>query len=1003
MAIRDRIVSLTLKVKNLLSPGAEEASDSVTELTNETRQLEDALNKLEDSRRAAKGLDTARQAASEAEKAFEDARIKVRELEREAKGSKDLGIAVQLDKAKAAASQAKSEWRSASKEVDKLERSVRRAGGSTDDLAAAEAKIAAQADKLRGKYRDVATELDRVKNRQEAAARSSTLLGAGFKGLVTRIGGLVAAYASLEGLRNLFLSVLQTGDKFERLQRQLEGVMGSIEAGREAADWIQEFTKTTPLQLQETTDAFITLKNFGIDPTSGAMQAIVDTASRLGGGQEKLQGVLLALGQAWAKQKLQSEEALQLMERGVPVWDLLAKATGKSTVQLQEMATAGKLGRDEIAQLIEEMGKANAGAAADQMTTLTGRVSNLKDRVAEFLDTVADAGLLDYAKQKVSEFSDAIKTAAEDGSLQRAAENISTAFILTGRTLQGIAATVRITWNALTATLGTSYSIVLDAISALTRGLAQAADTLGFDDLAARMRTASGEIQGISLSLKDGVKEDLADIKTAADSLGEAVSGSSKKGFADAEKASQKAKEKISNDAEQIAEKLTDVEKAGEKAGAGIEKGLGDALKKLGLELDGARGGLKDIEAESVRAFETIIRDVEATGRSAKDSGKIIEQSFKAALSKVKTEVGRSGIGRALQEAVSEGVISADLYNRLQQELSGELRNTGEEADRTADAIRRLNRELAGGGDELEDTQEQLEETDKKVQSTGAGMAAVINGITSNIASLSSAALAKFQALSGGMQAPQTEAERLKQKIQDIDEAIGKSKMSSARSMDVAGIGSALRQIGQRASEVSKQFYEQKLQLSELMNGYNSGRIGLEGFVAAAKQAESSLNLLDDADLSALRGAIEQAEGQLNSLRDSALGTLEGLQNELDRMRGNTQAVERRNYEQRQRELEVKLAAAQESGDAKAIKDLQESLRLAEQIYAVKTQQLADEERARKKKPAQAAEPAPATATPTSPQKIIRLESGGQAVDIATDDEDSLLDILANAGMRTSH
>ncbi|MNC70662.1 hypothetical protein D3C75_1214970 [compost metagenome] len=68
---------------------------------------------------------------------------------------------------------------------------------------------------------------------------------------------------------------------------------------------------------------FVRLKAFGIDPMNGAMQGMVDQAFKLGGGFEEVQGISLALGQAWAKQKLQGEESLQLIERGVPVWQLL--------------------------------------------------------------------------------------------------------------------------------------------------------------------------------------------------------------------------------------------------------------------------------------------------------------------------------------------------------------------------------------------------------------------------------------------------------------------------------------------------------------------------------------------------------------------------------------------------------------------------------------------------------------------------------------------------------
>ncbi|MEG6624265.1 tape measure protein, partial [Pseudomonas aeruginosa] len=83
------------------------------------------------------------------------------------------------------------------------------------------------------------------------------------------------------------------------------------------------------------------LKAYGLDPMDGSLKAIEDQSEKLGGGMERLEGITTAVGQAWAKQKLQTEEILQLVERGVPVWDMLAKVTGKNAAQLQDLASKG--------------------------------------------------------------------------------------------------------------------------------------------------------------------------------------------------------------------------------------------------------------------------------------------------------------------------------------------------------------------------------------------------------------------------------------------------------------------------------------------------------------------------------------------------------------------------------------------------------------------------------------------------------------------------------------
>ena len=131
----------------------------------------------------------------------------------------------------------------------------------------------------------------------------------------------------------------------------MNSLMGSVEAGEEATAWIKDFAKNTPLQLEEVTDAFALLRSYGLDPMDGSLQAIVDKNEQLGGGMERLTGLSSALGQAWAKQKLQTEEILQLVERGVPVWEMLGNVTGKNTEQLQKLASEGRIGRDVIQAL----------------------------------------------------------------------------------------------------------------------------------------------------------------------------------------------------------------------------------------------------------------------------------------------------------------------------------------------------------------------------------------------------------------------------------------------------------------------------------------------------------------------------------------------------------------------------------------------------------------------------------------------------------------------------
>jgi len=272
--------------------------------------------------------------------------------------------------------------------------------------------------------RRIRTYSERVKESGAAAAKA----GAGLKRLAVSIGATVAAYASFATIKTAVTAVLKTGDQFEKLSIQLETVEGSAEKAASALDFIKKTTADTPLQLAQVTEAYVKLKNFGLDPQSGALQAIIDQNAKLGGGYERLNGIILALGQAQAKQKLQGEEILQLVERGVPVWDLLAQATGRNVRELQEMSSAGELGTDVIAKLIDKIGEASQGAAAKSMTTLSGLVSNLKDQWQLFLNQVAQAGVLEVVKDELTGILEAGKRLASDGTLNQWARGAAAAF-----------------------------------------------------------------------------------------------------------------------------------------------------------------------------------------------------------------------------------------------------------------------------------------------------------------------------------------------------------------------------------------------------------------------------------------------------------------------------------------------------------------------------------------------------------------------------------------------
>ncbi len=303
-------------------------------------------------------------------------------------------------------------------------------------------QLAAEKQRLQTEFKQSSTQLKTLANDYLKANNAQDKLATSTGNLTSTVLGLAGTYLGIDRLWQSLTGIFQTGADFEKLDVQFKALMGSFAGGEQASAWVKNFAKTTPLQLEEVSQAFVRLKAFGLDPMDGTLQAIVDQAFKLGGGFQEVEGISLALGQAWAKQKLQGEEILQLIERGVPVWDLLAQVTGKNTIELQKLSEQGKLGRDVIRQLMDEIGNQAKGAAAENMTLLSGLISNAKDNLAQFYDLIARSGSMDWLKQQIGDLNREFEAMAADGRLQDWAQSISDAIVSTGTAIKDTASLI---------------------------------------------------------------------------------------------------------------------------------------------------------------------------------------------------------------------------------------------------------------------------------------------------------------------------------------------------------------------------------------------------------------------------------------------------------------------------------------------------------------------------------------------------------------------------------
>ena len=248
--------------------------------------------------------------------------------------------------------------------------------------------------------------MQNLQHRTAAAAKTLAWYGAG----ATAVMGGGAWFAK---------SVMATARAFENYGTVLETLEGSSEKAKASMAWISDFAAKTPYELAEVNEAFVQLKAYGMDPMKdGLLTSLGDTAAAM---KKPVMQAVEAIADAI------TGENERLKEFGIKA----SKAGGQITYSYtdkdgkQQLAKANAENRAEIQKTLQTIWNSKFGGAMDKLSlTWDGMVSNLSDQWERFKLMVADAGVFDYLKDKLTGLLDTVNRMAETGELQALAETI---------------------------------------------------------------------------------------------------------------------------------------------------------------------------------------------------------------------------------------------------------------------------------------------------------------------------------------------------------------------------------------------------------------------------------------------------------------------------------------------------------------------------------------------------------------------------------------------------
>jgi tape measure domain-containing protein len=287
---------------------------------------------------------------------------------------------------------------------------IREAARALDDLADKSERAERKAQDLEGQSGKTGNALTRLMDRFKNVLGPAKALAAGAGAAALALGVLTGAAAAV------LSPIIRTGAQFETMSAQLTTVMGGVQAGKTAMDWILRFTSTTPYQLEQVTGSFVRLKAAGLDPTDDTLRIIGDSVAAMGGGAETLDRVVNAVSKIATRGKL-SAESLELMtDIGIPATKILQEQLGLTAEEAGNIGAQGIDSATALRALFTGFNERYGGAMATQMKTLNGLWSNFKDQITLALKAMAEGGVLEAAKSALKEMLGTLSTIVESGA-----------------------------------------------------------------------------------------------------------------------------------------------------------------------------------------------------------------------------------------------------------------------------------------------------------------------------------------------------------------------------------------------------------------------------------------------------------------------------------------------------------------------------------------------------------------------------------------------------------
>ena len=219
-----------------------------------------------------------------------------------------------------------------------------------------------------------------------AARKTSTAMTTGFNRTASSLKSLVAGYIGFTAALATGRAILRAVSDMEQLEARVATLTGSVSAGAAAMKDLTAFASETPFALDQSVRAFARFRSVGISPTITQMRNLGNFASALGSDIESAAAAVVQGSFAETERLKSLAVATQVSATEIKLtYDDISRSIQRTGDARQDAGA--------ILDFVTELGASRFGTAmADQMETIAGATSNLRDSLQLLAVEIGEGG-----------------------------------------------------------------------------------------------------------------------------------------------------------------------------------------------------------------------------------------------------------------------------------------------------------------------------------------------------------------------------------------------------------------------------------------------------------------------------------------------------------------------------------------------------------------------------------------------------------------------------------